>query len=43
MRPMEDNARSVVDLPGPLALVQIFEMRDGKIAREIVFDMGHTV
>ena len=23
--------------------VHIFEMRDGKIAREIVFDMGKTV
>jgi ketosteroid isomerase-like protein len=26
-----------------MRLVHIFEMRDGKIAREIVFDMGHTV
>ena len=26
-----------------MRLVHIFEMRDGKIAREIVFDMGKTV
>lgn len=26
-----------------MRLVHIFEMRDGKIAREIVFDMGPTV
>lgn len=26
-----------------MRLVHIFEMRDGKIAREIVFDMGRTV
>lgn len=26
-----------------MRLVHIFEMRDGKIAREIVFDMGQTV
>lgn len=26
-----------------MRLVHIFEMRDGRIAREIVFDMGHTV
>jgi len=26
-----------------MRLVHIFEMRDAKIAREIVFDMGHTV
>jgi len=26
-----------------MRLVHIFEMRDGKITREIVFDMGHTV
>ena len=26
-----------------MRLVHIFEMRDGKIAREIVFDMGHTI
>ena len=26
-----------------MRLVHIFEMRDGKIAREIVFDMGNTV
>ena len=26
-----------------MRLVHIFEMRDGKIAREIVFDMGHTL
>jgi ketosteroid isomerase-like protein len=25
-----------------MRLVHIFEMRDGKIAREIVFDMGRT-
>ena len=25
-----------------MRLVHIFEMRDGKIAREIVFDMGKT-
>ena len=26
-----------------MRLVHIFEMRDGKISREIVFDMGKTV
>jgi len=26
-----------------MRLVHIFEMRDGKISREIVFDMGRTV
>ena len=26
-----------------MRLVHIFEMREGKIARETVFDMGHTV
>jgi ketosteroid isomerase-like protein len=26
-----------------MRLVHIFEMRDGKIAREIVFDMGHAL
>lgn len=26
-----------------MRLVHIFEMRDGKIAKEIVFDMGHPV
>jgi ketosteroid isomerase-like protein len=26
-----------------MRLVHIFEMRDGKISRELVFDMGRTV
>ena len=26
-----------------MRLVHIFEMRNGKIAKEIVFDMGHSV
>ena len=32
-----------VGAPVEMRLVHIFEMRDGKIAKEIVFDMGHPV
>ena len=31
-----------VDSEVQMRLVHIFEMRDGKIAREIVFDMGQA-
>jgi hypothetical protein len=33
------SGRHVVEM----RLVHIFEMRDGKISKEIVFDMGHPL